>query len=205
MVDEKVRVLYIEDDEKYVERVAKRIKADGRLEYLGHALGKASGTTMARELQPDVVLMDLSLTNSDFYGDEGIAAARIIRLATDAKIVFLTAHESPDIMKRACKAAFASGYIFKSQHKTYAEEIYNAATAETTPQKEFIKQLVLNDLSPAEQAVLDGLVTGRIQGNTDTSSCKGASVKTIANQKTKILKKLELRNERELLHVFWNW
>ena len=203
IIDKRVKVIYIEDDFRYIERVEKRIRSDVRLDYLGHAMDKTAGVKMACDLHPDVVLVDLSLSNNDFYGDEGVEAAKTIRLATSAKIVFLSAHEDPDTMKNACSKSFASGYIFKSQHRTYSEEIYNAATA-TTPQKEFIKDMALKALTSAEMDVVKGLINGRIQGNTDTSP-NGAKEKTIANQKTKIFEKLGLKNTEELLHVFRNW
>jgi len=204
-MNKKIKVLLVEDDFDYAYLVEKKITKDERLSYVGHAPCKATGIEMARSLQPDVVVMDLSLSSSDLNGIEGVEAAKVIRIATDARIVFLTAHEDSDTMKNASKKAFASGYLCKSQHNQYNDEIFNSATSATTPHKEFIKELVLAQLTYSERSILDGLLDGRIKNNTDTSSLMGSSKKTIANQKSSIFSKLGLKNEKELLHVFGNW
>jgi CheY-like chemotaxis protein len=74
----------------------------------------------ARSMRPDVVLMDLNLSGDDL---DGIDAAKEIRLATDAKVLLLTSYEKPDVVIQAAKRAFASGYIFKSQCKTLADDV----------------------------------------------------------------------------------
>jgi len=203
-MNKQVKVLLVEDDYDYAYLVEKKIVKDERLSYLGHAANKTAGVDMARDLQPDIVVMDLSLSNNDLDGAEGVEAAKEIRITTDSKIIFLTAHEDSDIMKNASKKVFASGYLCKSQHNQYTDEIYNAATAMTTPHKEFIKELVLAQLTHAERSILNGLLDGRIKKNTSISFI-GSSNKTIANQKSSIFNKLGLKNEKELLHIFSNW
>lgn len=200
-MNNKVSVLLVEDDGEYAFLVEKKIAQDDRLLFLGCASCKVSSIEMAQNLRPDVVVMDLSLSNGEY---DGIEAAKEIRMTTEARIVFLTAHEDSDIMKKASKKAFASGYIFKSQHQTYTDEIYYAVKSRTTPQKGFIKELVLNQLTHAERAVLDHIIEGKIIGNNYISP-GGSSPKTIANQKRSILRKLELKNDKELLKVFDNW
>jgi DNA-binding NarL/FixJ family response regulator len=197
-------VLLVEDDDEFAFLVQKKISKDDRLVFLGHASDKDSCISMAKYLKPDVVVMDLSLSSNDFDGTEGIKAAKEIRITTDAKIVFLTAHDDSEIIKKASKKAFASGYILKSQHQTFNDDLYHAAVSTTTPLKEFIKECVLSDLTHAERAVLDGILKKNIIGNTDILSGL-SSTKTIANQKSSILAKLELKNEKELVKVFSNW
>lgn len=46
---------------------------------------------MSQRLRPDVVLMDLNLPG----GIDGVAAARAIRLTTDARVLLLTSCEDP--------------------------------------------------------------------------------------------------------------
>ena len=73
------------------------------------------------------------------------------------------------------------------------KQVYVATEAGYTPQECLIRAAVLSVLSPAEQSVLEYIMgnTGGIQ----------SSAKTISNQKTSILRKLGLRNQKELLHV----
>ena len=202
---EKVTVLLIEDDLDFAALAGNRIDRDKRLSFVAHAPDKASGVEMARRLEPDVAVVDLSLSGLDVGGHDGIEAARAIRVSTGSKVVFLTAHDEPTLMKAASVTAFASGYLCKSQHQSICDEIYHAATA-ITPQKAFIKELVLGALSPAERAVLDGIVEGRIKGGAERSPGPfGSSPKTIANQRRIMLNKLGLKNVDELIHVFRNW
>ncbi len=65
---------------------------------------------MAAELNPDVVILDITMP-----GLNGIEAAR--RLKTDgsrAKIVFLTVHEDPDFVRESL-ATGALGYVVKTR------------------------------------------------------------------------------------------
>ena len=62
----------------------------------------------AMELQPDVILMDVSMP-----GMNGIAATRQIRLLSPAsRILFLSAHRSSDLIQATFDAG-GSGYILK--------------------------------------------------------------------------------------------
>ena len=88
--------------------------------------------------------------------------------------------------------------IFKSQIRDIADSIYDTATKET-PLKLAFQKNVRDGLTPAQQFVLDGLM------GDNTGAFNYSSVKTIANHKTVIFRKLGLKNEKELLHVFRNW
>ena len=192
-MNKKIKVLLVEDDNDFVFLIQKMIEGDERLEYVGYAGCKHLGVEMAQKNKPDVIVMDLNLSGSEL---DGIEAAKEIRLTTDAKVLLLTSFEQPDIVLSACKKAFASGYIFKSQCSTLADTIYMTATSRT-PQGLLIKELVLNDLTSAERGVLKEL----IEGNPVTASASS----TIANQKTSIFKKLGIRNTGTAIRVFKNW
>lgn len=192
-MNEKVKVLLVENDDDYAFLISKIITDDERLEYLGHVTNRAAGVEMSCKTNPDIVVMDLNLSGSEL---DGIEAAKEIRLKTGAKVIFLTSFEQPDIMIEACKRAFASAYIFKSQCRGLADVIYQVATS-ATPQEGFIKKLLLNELSPAEISIFYNI----LNGDSDMHS----SQKTIANQKTNIFKKMAVKNSNELIHLFKNW
>ena len=195
MMSDVVRVLLVEDDRDFAFLIQKLIDKDDKLEFAGHADCRALGVEMAHRLKPNVVVMDLNLYGSEL---DGIDAAKEIRLATDAKVLLLTSYEQPEIIIEASKKAFASGYIFKSQCHTIADTIYKTAVSDT-PQALFIKELLLSGLSAAERGVLNDLIEGNIQ--TLTSS----SLKTIANQKTSIFKKIGVKSTGELVRLLKNW
>lgn len=64
--------------------------------------------TKAQELKPDIILMDIGLP-----GLNGIEAARQIgKIASDSKILFLSAFDSPEVVEEALNTG-ASGYVAK--------------------------------------------------------------------------------------------
>lgn len=187
---DKINVLLVENDLDFVFLIRKMIEKDDTLHFVAYAENGADGVDLAGSLRPDIVLMDLNLSKGEL---DGVEAAKEIRLATNAKVLLLTSFEQPEIIVNASKKAFASGYIFKSQSQTLTDTIHRTAMG-STPQEQFIKELILQDLSPAERSVFD-MMLGK---EAETHS----AMKTIANQKTSIFKKLGLRNTGELLHIF---
>lgn len=143
-----------------------------------------------REHRPDVVLMDLHLGKSSM---DGIAISREIRITTNAKVLILTVYDTPDMVMKAAKAGFASGYIFKSQIYLLADSI-RAVASGYTAQEYLIASAALSCLSEAELTVFQ-LMMGK-------DVPLRSAPKTIADQKTRVLKKLGLDNQRELRHVF---
>jgi DNA-binding NarL/FixJ family response regulator len=194
-MSDRIKVLLVEDDQDFAFLIQKIIRKDTTLELLGHADSREAGVEMACMLKPDIVVMDLNLSGRDL---DGIETSREIRLKTDAKVLLLTSYEQSEIIINASKRAFASGYVFKSQCQNLADTINKTATTHT-PQEQFIKELIRSDLTSAERSVLDDLLDDRI----DTLS--SSSLKTIANQKTSIFKKLGLRNTGELIQLFKSW
>ena len=104
---------------------------------------------MVLETEPDVVLMDLNLGKSSA---DGIGLSREIRIQTDAKVLILTAINTPDMIMRAARDAFASGYVFKNQLSLLVENI-RAVAKEYTAQEYLIASSALSVLSDAEMAV----------------------------------------------------
>ena len=196
----KVRVLLVEDNTNFAFNFKELISMDDRLDYLGCASCKDSGVEMAIEQKPDIVVMDLNLSGVAL---DGIVAAKEIRRKTGIKVLLLTAYEQKDTIINASKEAFASGYIFKTHFQSIANIIYETATA-APPQKEFIKELVLGELTVAERDIVVGIVNGNITANVNKLSL-ATSPKTIAAQKTSIFKKLGLTSEAELIRIFKNW
>ena len=192
-MDNKVKVILVDDDDDFATLFKKMITSDSRIDYLGRASNKASGVALSFETSPDIVVMDLNLSGIAL---DGIEAAKEIRIKTGIKVLLLTAYEQTEIILDASSRSFASGYIFKSQFQMMTHIIHRTVTS-NTPEKEYIKELVLGKLSPAERRVLEDLI------NQNDNMISSPS--TINNQKTSIFKKLGIKNTKELLKVFSNW
>lgn len=186
------KVLLVEDDPDFVYLIRQVIEQCAALRFLRAARRGDEGVALAQQLHPDVVLMDLNLPG----GTDGVAAARAIRLSTDARVLMLTSCEDPSTIIQASRQAFASGYIFKSQCAALADTICRTA-AGPTPQAAFIRELTLSSLSPAERSVATMLLGG--------GAAPSSTTKTIANQKTSIFRKLGLHSTAELVHIFRHW
>jgi len=191
-MDKKVKVLLVEDDKDFAYLIQKLITQDERLNLVGHSANKSLAIDMANDLKPDLVIMDLSLSFGEM---DGIETAKEITLSTGAKVLFLTSFEQPNVIIKASKQAFASGYVFKSQCQEIAETVYRTATSHT-PQEAFIRELLLNELSSAEKDILNYMLKGERETSIPSSK------KTIANQKTSIFRKLGVKNTNELLMIF---
>jgi response regulator NasT len=74
---------------------------------VGEAGDGRSAVNLARELRPDVVLMDIKMPDMD-----GIEAARILTEERVAPVVLLTAFSQRDLVERA-KEAGVVGYLVK--------------------------------------------------------------------------------------------
>lgn len=186
------RIVLVEDDPDFIYLIRQVIDRSDTLAFLAAAKRGEEGIALSEKLRPDVVLMDLNLQG----GIDGVAAARAIRLATDARVLLLTSCEDPETIISASKRGFASGYIFKSQCQTLVDVICRTAEG-PTPQAAFIKELVLQALSPAERSIAQMLIRGEVPIH--------STEKTIANQKTSLFRKLGLHSTAELVHVFRNW
>lgn len=188
----KVKVIMIDDDSDFIYLIRNIIKGDDRLIYLGDAENAVSGVSLAHKRNPDIALVDLSLTPNEL---DGISVAKEIRLSMHTKILLLTSFEQPEIITGASRTAFASGYIFKSQRENLTDIIYHTATS-ITPQEQLIRELLIKELSPAEKSILYWLIAG------DKNIPPPSAQRTIANQKGSIFKKLGLKSTEELLRVF---
>lgn len=187
---EPIRVFIVEDDEDFIFLMKKTLERHPEICVTGACCKKEDAVRMACSFCPDIVVMDLNLGVSDW---DGIRISREIRLMTDAKVLILTSLDSPEAVLKAAKEAFASGYIFKNQPNLLVENILALAEGYTA-QEYLIASMALSVLTEAEMSVFQMLMGKDVKLQ--------SSSKTIANQKGRILRKLGLDNQQDLLHIF---
>jgi two-component system response regulator NreC len=103
-----VRVLLVDDHAVVRAGLRMLLSADPELLIVGEAEDGAEGVRMARDLAPEVVLMDISMP--DMNGIE--ATRRIKELCPDVAVLALTMHEDDQYFFEML-AAGASGYVPK--------------------------------------------------------------------------------------------
>lgn len=121
-----IRVL-LADDHRMLREGVRGALVDEGFDVVGEAADGDEAVRLAVELQPDVVLMDVSMPARD-----GVAATALIRRdAPDVRVVMLTMHVDKDIIERALRAG-AVGYMTKDcSTDELAEAIRMAASGET--------------------------------------------------------------------------
>lgn len=105
-----LRILIV-DDEKAVRSALGKLLAT-RKEWLvvGEAADGAEAIGLARKLQPDIVIMDITMPEMN-----GLEATPQIKIALPAaEILIFTQHDSTQMIQQARNAG-ASGYLLKSQ------------------------------------------------------------------------------------------
>jgi response regulator NasT len=103
---ERTRVI-IADDESIIRADLKEMLTNLGYLVVGDVGDGQSAVNLARELKPDVVLMDIKMPNMD-----GIEAAKILTEEQIAPVVLLTAYGQKELVDRA-KEAGVVGYLVK--------------------------------------------------------------------------------------------
>jgi DNA-binding NarL/FixJ family response regulator len=105
-----IRVLIADDHALFAEALEAILSADERMEVVGRASDGRQAVALAEQLQPTVVLMDISMPVMD-----GFEATRQIRAVDpDACVLMLTGSSSPVDVDRARRAGVA-GYVTKDR------------------------------------------------------------------------------------------
>ncbi|MFN2495703.1 MAG: response regulator [Pseudonocardiaceae bacterium] len=104
-----LRILVVDDHRSFAELLSLALAAEPDLECVGIAASGGEAIAMARDLTPDVVIMDIEMPRQD-----GLSATRRLReVAPDAVIVVVTAHRDPQWVVRASQAG-ASAFVPKN-------------------------------------------------------------------------------------------
>ena len=104
-----IRVLIVDDHQVVRAGVRALLEADSEIEVCGEAIDGRDALVKAKDLLPDVVVMDVTMPNLG-----GIEATRqLVLLSPKIRVVILSQHDFPHIMQEALNAG-ASAYVVKS-------------------------------------------------------------------------------------------
>ena len=170
----------------------------------GEAGDGAEVLRKARELQPDVVLMDLTMPGPP----SGDVIREVLRACPQTRVLVLTMHDDPAYLASAM-AAGAAGYVVK---KVADSELLSAIRAvhagrtfvdltqslDTAPRAApaAAKAERPKDLSRREREVLRLLAQG--YSNQQIATQINVSVKTVETHRTRLSEKLGLKGRAEL-------
>jgi DNA-binding NarL/FixJ family response regulator len=128
----RVRILVVDDFEKFRQFVVELLRKRPELQVIGEASDGLEALQMAVELRPDLILLDIGLQSLN-----GIKVARQMRsLVPESIIIFLTQESSADLVQEALSLG-ARGYVTK----TTAEADLFAAVEAVLSGKTFVSNL----------------------------------------------------------------
>ena len=119
--------LVLADDHRMLREGLRRSMTEEGFDVVGEAADGGEAVTLAGQLLPDVVLMDVTMPDVN-----GVEATRIIREKyPDVRVVMLTMHADESVIASAIRAG-ASGYLVKDcSTEEVAEAIRMAANGDT--------------------------------------------------------------------------
>ena len=123
-VEQPIRVLIVDDHRLFAEALEAILAAESTIEVVGRARNGAEALEMTLDLDPDVVLMDISMPVMD-----GVEATRRIREARpEACVLMLTGSNAVADVDRS-RDAGAAGYVTKDR---IASELVDAIVETAT-------------------------------------------------------------------------
>jgi DNA-binding NarL/FixJ family response regulator len=192
-----IRVAIADDHPLYRDGVRTMIQSLPGLEFVGEAEDAGSALALARQLHPDVLLLDL-----DMPGGGGLDVLRtLVEEQLPSAVLILTMHEEDSSLVSAIKTG-ARGYLPKSAgRKELGQAIATCAAGGLVIGAAISQRMAglldgpaqdatraFPSLTPRERDVLDRLARG--ENNETIALVLGLSPKTVRNQVSLILNKL---------------
>jgi two-component system response regulator NreC len=202
----KIRIVIGDDHAVLRASLRKLIDAEPDMEVVGEAGDGAEVVDKTKELDPDVVLLDLVMPGVD--GMTALVHCR--RDCPRSRVLVLTMHDSASHLQAAV-AASAAGYVAKRAAATelltairtvHEGRSYFSVTLDalSSPSPEAPRLAVVKaetPLSQREQQVLEYIAWGHT--NQEIAGFLQISVKSVETYRTRLCEKLGLRTRAELV------
>jgi DNA-binding NarL/FixJ family response regulator len=204
----RIRVLLADDHAVLRDGIHALLEDETDIQVVGEAEDGRSAVEQARQLEPDVVIMDIGMPLLN-----GLEATRQIKRDNPGiQVLILTMHENPEYVAQVLSAG-GSGYVLK---KAAGKELVQAIRDVARGEAQFspsvartLAQLYLqsldsdavrdpyDDLTPREREVLQLVAEGH--SNQHVAEELGLSVKTVKTHRLHLMQKLDLHDRADLI------
>ena len=201
-----LRILLADDHKIVRDGLRLLIDAQPAMRVIGEAANGEEALRLARDLKPEIIVMDLSMPElNGLRATEKIKAER-----PEIRIIALTAHEDEGYLSLLCKAG-ASGYVLKrsagddlvraintvAQGGVHYETTLTSRALARQMGKPSVGKASSAELSDREKEVLVRLAWG--YSNKEIAGELGLSVKTVETYKVRIGEKLGLKSRPDIV------
>jgi two-component system, NarL family, response regulator NreC len=201
-----IRCLIVDDDAISREGLRRALQSEADIQVAGEARDAAESIEKVRELNPDVVLMDIGMP-----GLSGFETARTLqRVFPASRLIFLTLREDEDYLLQ-CLELGAAGYVLRDSPPPRLI----SAVREVSQGRKYLSPQLLgrmvddfrsrsvqglprgSKLTPREREVIKMLAEGN--SVKQIASLLGLSTKTIEAHKFNLMRKLDIHNKAQLV------
>jgi two-component system response regulator NreC len=202
-----IRCLIVDDHAPFREALRSVLQTEADIEVVGEARDGSESVEKVRELNPDVVIMDVATPGSS----STFEAARIMQqLSPSSHLIFLSAHEDEQSLLQ-CLEVGAAGYLPKDSPALKLV----SAVREVSQGRKYLSPHVLgklvddfrsrsvhglprgSKLTPREAEVIKMLAEGN--SVKEIASLLSLSVKTVEAHKFNLMRKLDIHNKAQLV------
>jgi DNA-binding NarL/FixJ family response regulator len=195
-----IRVLLVDDHELLRAGLRSRLERESGIVVAGEADSAERAVLMARNLQPDLILLDLLLPRKSGYD----VIPELQEVAPDSKVLVVSSQAAPSSVRRALSAG-AAGYLPKrSSDRELVTAIKLVAAGSGYVEPDLGARLVTPNGSPAleplserERDIIHLLALGYT--NQEIGRKLFISVRTVDTHRAHIMRKLQLDSRAELV------
>ena len=198
-MNNKTRIVIADDHAVVREGLKAILSFEGDFTVVGEAANGQDAVRCAKELLPDVIVMDLMMPQLN--GAD--ATAQIVKCAPSVKVLILTTYGSANDISRALDAG-ATGALMKTvTNKEIADSIRKVAAGEKVVAQEIIKSISINqpvpDLTARQMEILHSVARGLT--NEDIAIQLGISANAIKHHLSAIFAKIGAANRAEATNI----
>jgi DNA-binding NarL/FixJ family response regulator len=201
-----IRILLADDHKIMRDGLRTLLAQQADMEVVAEADNGRTAVALARELEPDVIIMDIGMPEMN-----GIEAARQIRRHQPAARVIALSMHSDRRFVAGMLGAEASGYLLKdcafeelahAIHTVMSGQVYVSPGIAKTVLEDYARALAGREaaegppLSPREREVLQLLAEGK--STKQIARALSLSVKTVETHRAQVMSKLGLHSVAEL-------